>query len=154
MDKSIFETYAGLEAKALLEPVLRDFKGRAAVVSSFGAESAMLLHMVAAVDPSTPVIFLDTGKHFWETLHYRAKLIDRLGLTDVRSVSPERRGTCNGGSGRYTPQGAMAISAATSARHCHCSGRWRASTWSSPAASATMAPRARRWSSCPSPTAA
>ncbi|MCX7346266.1 MAG: phosphoadenylyl-sulfate reductase [Alphaproteobacteria bacterium] len=89
MDKSIFETYAGLEAKALLEPVLRDFKGRAAVVSSFGAESAVLLHMVAAVDPSTPVIFLDTGKHFWETLHYRAKLIDRLGLTDVRSVSPD-----------------------------------------------------------------
>jgi phosphoadenosine phosphosulfate reductase len=89
MDKSIFETYAGLEAKALLEPVLRDFKGRAAVVSSFGAESAILLHMVTAVDPTTPVIFLDTGRHFWETLHYRAKLIDRLGLTDVRSVSPE-----------------------------------------------------------------
>jgi phosphoadenosine phosphosulfate reductase len=89
MDKSIFETYAGLEARELLEPVLRDFKGRAAVVSSFGAESAVLLHMVAAVDPTTPVIFLDTGKHFWETLHYRAKLIDRLGLTDVRSVVPD-----------------------------------------------------------------
>ena len=91
MDKSIFETYAGLEAKALLEPVLRDFKGRAAVVSSFGAESAILLHMVAAVDPSTPVIFLDTGKHFWETLHYRAKLIDLLGLTRYL-VFPGRRG--------------------------------------------------------------
>lgn len=89
MDRSIFETYAGLEGRQLLEPVLRDFAGRAAVVSSFGAESAVLLHMVAAVDPATPVIFLDTGKHFWETLAYRAKLIDRLGLTGVRVIMPD-----------------------------------------------------------------
>lgn len=88
MDRSIFENYAGLEGRQLLEPILRDFAGRAAVVSSFGAESSVLLHMVAEVDPSTPVIFLDTGKHFWETLGYRAKLIDRLGLTGVRIVTP------------------------------------------------------------------
>ena len=89
MDKSIFETYAGLEGGQLLEPILRDFSGRAAVVSSFGAESAVLLHMVSEVDKATPVIFLDTGKHFWETLSYRAKLIDRLGLTGVRTISPD-----------------------------------------------------------------
>lgn len=89
MDKSIFETYAGLEGRQLLEPVLRDFAGRAAVVSSFGAESAVLLHMVSEVDKSTPVIFLDTGKHFWETISYRAKLIDRLGLTGVRTIAPD-----------------------------------------------------------------
>lgn len=89
MDRSIFETYAGLEGQQLLAPILRDFKGRAAVVSSFGAESAVLLHMVAEVDPATPVIFLDTGKHFWETLGYRAKLIDQLGLRGVRSVTPD-----------------------------------------------------------------
>ena len=89
MDRSLFETYAGLEGRQLLEPILRDFQGRAAVVSSFGAESAVLLHMVAEVDPSTPVIFLDTGKHFWETLGYRAKLIDRLGLTGVRVITPD-----------------------------------------------------------------
>ena len=88
MDKSIFETYAGLEGRQLLEPVLRDFAGRAAVVSSFGAESAVLLHMVAEVDKATPVIFLDTGKHFWETLSYRSMLIDRLGLTGVRIITP------------------------------------------------------------------
>lgn len=89
MDKTIFETYAGLEGRQLLEPVLRDFAGRAAVVSSFGAESAVLLHMVSEVDKATPVIFLDTGKHFWETLSYRAMLIDRLGLTGVRTISPD-----------------------------------------------------------------
>jgi phosphoadenosine phosphosulfate reductase len=89
LDKSIFETYAGLEGRQLLEPILRDFAGRAAVVSSFGAESAVLLHMVAEADRATPVIFLDTGKHFWETLSYRAKLIDRLGLTGVRIITPD-----------------------------------------------------------------
>jgi phosphoadenosine phosphosulfate reductase len=89
LDKRIFETYAGLEGRQLLEPILRDFQGRAAVVSSFGAESAVLLNMVAEVDKATPVIFLDTGKHFWETLSYRSKLVDRLGLTGVRIITPE-----------------------------------------------------------------
>ncbi len=89
MDKTIFESYAGLEGQQLLEPILRDFAGKAAVVSSFGAESAVLLHMVAEVDKATPVIFLDTGKHFWETLSYRAMLIDRLGLTGVRIITPD-----------------------------------------------------------------
>ena len=88
MDKNLFENYAGLEGRELLAPILRDFRGRAAVVSSFGAESSVLLHMIADVDPSTPVIFLDTGKHFWETLSYRSMLIDKLGLTDVRSIQP------------------------------------------------------------------
>jgi phosphoadenosine phosphosulfate reductase len=89
MDKTIFESYAGLEGQQLLGPILRDFAGKAAVVSSFGAESAVLLHMVAQVDRSTPIVFLDTGKHFWETLSYRAMLIDRLGLTGVRSIGPD-----------------------------------------------------------------
>ncbi|MFT3986856.1 phosphoadenylyl-sulfate reductase [Aestuariivirga sp.] len=86
---AVHESYAGLEGRELLEPLIRDFKGRLAVVSSFGAESAVLLHMVAQVDKSTPIIFLDTGKLFWETLSYRSQLIDRLGLTDVRSIQPD-----------------------------------------------------------------
>lgn len=89
MDKRIFENYAGLEGVQLLGPILRDFAGRAAVVSSFGAESAVLLHMVAQIDKATPIIFLDTGKHFWETLSYRSMLIDRLGLTGVRIITPD-----------------------------------------------------------------
>jgi phosphoadenosine phosphosulfate reductase len=89
IDKFIFESYAGLEGRELLAPILRDFKGRAAVVSSFGAESAILLHMVSEVDPATPVIFLDTEKHFWETLDYRKRLTEHLGLTDVRVIRPD-----------------------------------------------------------------
>lgn len=60
-----------------------------AIVSSFGAESAVLLHMAAQVDRTIPVIFLDTGHNFPETLAYRDTLIARLGLTDVRSVAPD-----------------------------------------------------------------
>ncbi|MQT11350.1 phosphoadenylyl-sulfate reductase [Segnochrobactrum spirostomi] len=63
--------------------------GRIALVSSFGADSAVLLHLAATVDRDLPVIFLETGKHFPETLRYRDRLIERLGLTDVRSIAPD-----------------------------------------------------------------
>ena len=64
--------------------------GRAdlAVVSSFGTESAALLKVMADVDPAIPVIFLDTGWLFEETLAYRDTLIAKLGLRDVRSIKP------------------------------------------------------------------
>lgn len=59
-----------------------------ALVSSFGSESAALLKVMAEVDPTIPVIFLDTGWLFEETLSYRDTLIARLGLRDVRSIKP------------------------------------------------------------------
>jgi phosphoadenosine phosphosulfate reductase len=64
--------------------------GRAhlALVSSFGTESAALLKVMADVDPAIPVVFLDTGWLFEETLAYRDTLIETLGLADVRSVKP------------------------------------------------------------------
>jgi phosphoadenosine phosphosulfate reductase len=61
---------------------------RLAVVSSFGTESAALLKVMADVDPAIPVIFLDTGWLFEETLAYRDTLIAMLGLRDVRSIKP------------------------------------------------------------------
>jgi phosphoadenosine phosphosulfate reductase len=61
---------------------------RLALVSSFGTESAALLKLMADVDPAIPVIFLDTGWLFEETLAYRDTLIARLGLRDVRSIKP------------------------------------------------------------------
>jgi phosphoadenosine phosphosulfate reductase len=70
---------------AALRAVGRD---RLAVVSSFGTESAALLKVMADVDPAIPVIFLDTGWLFTETLAYRDTLIEMLGLRDVRSVKP------------------------------------------------------------------
>ena len=79
----------GRDARGLLELALNgDFAGRTAVVSSFGAESAVLLHLVAAIDPATPVLFLNTGKLFGETLRYRDRLQDELGLGDVRTIAP------------------------------------------------------------------
>ena len=61
---------------------------RLALVSSFGTESAALLKVMADVDPAIPVVFLDTGWLFEETLAYRDTLIAMLGLTDVRSIKP------------------------------------------------------------------
>jgi len=76
-------------AQEQIEFVLREeFAGETAVVSSFGSESAVLLHMVAEVDPTTPVLFINTGKLFAETLRYRDRLQDLLGLGDIRTLAP------------------------------------------------------------------
>jgi phosphoadenosine phosphosulfate reductase len=63
-------------------------RDRLAVVSSFGTESAALLKVMADVDPAIPVVFLDTGWLFEETLAYRDTLIATMGLRDVRSIKP------------------------------------------------------------------
>ena len=65
----------------------RCFPGRIALLSSFGAEAAVALHLLSEVAPETPVLFLDTGMHFGQTLPYRDALAARLGLSDVRSVA-------------------------------------------------------------------
>jgi len=71
------------------------YPGRIAAVSAFGPESAVLLHMIALADRATPVIFLDTGKHFRETIAYRDMLVERLRLVDVRSVAPDPEALAN-----------------------------------------------------------
>jgi phosphoadenosine phosphosulfate reductase len=81
--------YGMLDGAALLRDMIEGvFPGRIALVSSFGAESAVLLDLVARIDPATPVIFLDSGRHFPETLAYRDRLVRRFGLTDVRTAAP------------------------------------------------------------------
>ncbi len=76
--------FRGSSTQEMLASVIRDdLAGDLAIVSSFGAESAVLLHLVASVDPKVPVLFLDTGKHFAETLAYRDLLVERLGLNLV-----------------------------------------------------------------------
>lgn len=65
------------------------FQGRIALVSSFGTESAVLLYMASQIDRHIPVIFLDTKKLFGETKRYRDLLVDRFGLTDVRTELPD-----------------------------------------------------------------
>ncbi len=82
--------YGSLPTLELLDVMINKvFKDKIALVSSFGTEAAMLLALVAEVNPATPVIFLETHKHFPETLEYRDQLIKTLGLTDVRNIEPE-----------------------------------------------------------------
>jgi phosphoadenosine phosphosulfate reductase len=81
--------YRGADTCEMLAGVLKDrVAGDVAVVSSFGAESAVLLHLIASVDPTTPVLFLETGKHFPETLAYRDLLVERLGIK-VIDLTPD-----------------------------------------------------------------
>lgn len=82
--------FAGVQTAAMLRALFADAAiGRVAIVSSFGAESAVLLHLVATVDPAIPVLFLDTGKHFPETIAYRDQLVAALGLADLRILQPD-----------------------------------------------------------------
>ncbi|PVA11617.1 phosphoadenylyl-sulfate reductase [Pelagivirga sediminicola] len=76
-------------ARALHDPDV----GRLALVSSFGAESVVLLHMVALARRDTPVIFLETGMLFTETLVYQQELAERLGLRDMRLIRPDPAAT-------------------------------------------------------------
>ena len=82
--------FRGAETAEVLDAVLKDgIAGDVAMVSSFGAESAVLLHLVAQANPATPVLFLDTGKHFVETLAYRDDLVAHLGLTNLQVLHPD-----------------------------------------------------------------
>lgn len=84
--------YAGVPAPAMLADLLAgELRGRVAAVSSFGAESAVLLHMVAEVDRDTPVLFTNTQKMFGDTLAYRDELAETLGLTGLRVHRPDPR---------------------------------------------------------------
>ena len=80
--------FAG-DAQGALRHALSGALGRVALVSSFGAESAVLLHMAAQLDRHVPVIFIDTLMLFPETVAYQETLARRLGLTDVRRSRPD-----------------------------------------------------------------
>lgn len=85
----LLRRWGHLDGRDLLEVMIhRVFAGRIAVTSSFGAEAAVLLDLVAQVDPNTPVLFVDTDALFDETITYREQLVRRLGLTDVRIARP------------------------------------------------------------------
>ena len=79
--------YRHRAATSVIEHGLRDADiGRVAMVSSFGAESVVLLHMVAMVDRKTPVLFVETGMLFAETLSYQREVAAHLGLSDLRLI--------------------------------------------------------------------
>ena len=79
------------DAQTILRHALDDLHiGPTAVVSSFGAESVVLLHMVAQINKDAPVIFIDTEMLFDETLQYQKDVAQKLGLTDIRVITPKR----------------------------------------------------------------
>jgi phosphoadenosine phosphosulfate reductase len=86
--ETLARRFEGADAQTLVRLALTLYEGRIALVSSFGTDSAVLLHLVAQVDPATPVIFLDTGRVFAQTLVYRNELARTLGLTNIRVAKP------------------------------------------------------------------
>lgn len=82
--------YAEADPATLIRAVLAPAWGlKAAALSSFGAEASVVLDIVSRVNPSLPVLFLDTGQHFLQTLSYRKQLSDHLGLTNVKIILPD-----------------------------------------------------------------
>lgn len=84
------ERFADASPEEILRPILQDnLIGKTALVSSFGAESAVLLHMVSQLNRQTPVLFLDTEFLFPETLDYLGELAVALDLQDIRRILPD-----------------------------------------------------------------
>ena len=81
-------TYEGAWGPEVLEVIRDEFPGQVALVSSFGAEAAVLLHMAAEVDPDMPVLLVDTLMLFRETLDYQKELSAHLGLRNVQHIRP------------------------------------------------------------------
>lgn len=87
---NLSETHSDSSAEEVLRSAVSVFGASFAVVSSFGAESAVLLHIASKIDKNLPILFIDTGKHFAETLAYRDALIEQLDLKNVITVQPEK----------------------------------------------------------------
>ena len=88
--QALNDRYRHHSAISVLEHALRDPQaGKLALVSSFGAESVVLLHMVSVTRAATPVIFIDTEMLFAETLVYQQDLAERLNLHDLRIIRPD-----------------------------------------------------------------
>lgn len=84
------DLYRDASPQDVLKVAINDlYKGQIALVSSFGAESAILLHMAAQIDANIPVIFIDTGKLFPETLAYRDTLAEKFGLKNIQNFGPD-----------------------------------------------------------------
>ena len=82
--------FAGVDTLAMLQALFAEGTlGNTAIVSSFGTESAVLLHLVARAEPATPVIFVDTLRMFPETLAYRDTLLAAFGLSSHRTLAPD-----------------------------------------------------------------
>ena len=119
LDRALREASPHEVIAAALKTVGRE---QLALVSSFGTESAALLKVMAEVDPAIPVIFLDTGWLFEETLAYRDTLIEKLGLARRALDQARRKRRCRARIPSASSGSPIPTPAAASAR----SSRWRA----------------------------
>lgn len=79
-----------LEGRSASERVrwaLEEFRGHAVLSTSFGIQSALMLHLVTQIDPKIPVVFIDTGYLFPETYKFAEELTERLQL-DLKIFNP------------------------------------------------------------------
>ena len=74
----------------LYESINKFFLKKIVYVCSFGAESAVILHLISNISKDFPIIFLNTGKLFDETLNYRNDLIKLFNLTNIIEIYPEK----------------------------------------------------------------
>ena len=87
--QALAEDLEGAAPDIILKRAFDVYGGRIAMLSSFGAEAALGLKFLADAAPDTPVLFLDTHRHFPQTLSYRDRLVARFGLRDVRVIEPD-----------------------------------------------------------------
>ena len=87
------QEFEGKKPEEILAWAVREFSGRIALSSSFGPESGVLLHMVSRIEANVPILFLETGYHFPETLEYKATLTKLFGLTNAMDLKadPKRK---------------------------------------------------------------
>ena len=89
--QNFYKKYSNLDSEKLLRIMIKDiFCKKIAVTSSFGAESAVILHLVSRISNNIPVIFLNTEKLFPETLKYLKTLKKKLNLTNVKIFKPNQ----------------------------------------------------------------
>lgn len=91
--EKINKEFESKKPEEIIRWAIQEFPGKIAASSAFGPESGVLLHMIAQIDPATPVLFLETGYHFPETLAYKNQLKELLGLKNVRDLKadPKRK---------------------------------------------------------------
>ena len=88
--ETLSNAWESMTAPEILRASIEEaFSGDITLSSSFGADSAVLLHMVSQIDANLPVVFLDTDRHFFQTLQYRDELISRLGLTNLINLKAD-----------------------------------------------------------------
>ena len=88
--EALSDAWEHLTAQEILhKAITEEFIGDITLSSSFGADSAVLLHMVSQIKPNLPVIFLDTDRHFFQTIQYRDELVAKLGLTNLVNLKAD-----------------------------------------------------------------